>query len=59
MDKYKVNWRGGCRPSILRYDWSFQEGHILVEYFALKNKTKIKNMKLCMQNCSSWSISHS
>ena len=47
------------RPSNLLYIYPFQEGHILVEYFALKNQAKIKKMKLHLQNCSSWSISHS
>ena len=47
------------RPSNLLYIYPFQEGHILVEYFAIKNQTKINKMKLCLQNCSSWSISHS
>ena len=31
----------------------------MVEYFALKNQAQIKKMKLHLQNCSSWSISHS
>ena len=39
------------RPSILKYNWSFQEGHILVEYFSIKNQTKIKKMNLRLQNC--------
>ena len=29
---------------------------MLVESFALKTTTEIKQMRLCMQNCSSWSI---
>ena len=32
---------------------------MLIAYFALKTHAKIKQMKLRMQNCSSWSISHS
>ena len=47
------------RPSNLLYIYPFQEGHIFVEQFALKNQAKIKKMKLHLQNCSSWSISHS
>ena len=51
--------RRRSRPSTLLYIYPFQEGHILVEYFALKNQAKIKKMELRLQNCSSWSISHS
>ena len=47
------------RPSNLKYIYPFQEGHILVECFDLKTLANIKQVKLCMQNCSSWSISHS
>ena len=32
-------------PSILRYNWSFYEGYILVKDFVLQTKAKLKTMK--------------
>ena len=51
---------GVAKPPLhLPYKLPLLGGPCFGRIFCLKSLSKIKKMKMCMQNCSSWSISHS
>ena len=59
--KYKVNTIGGAAspPLHFKVQLVLLGGAYFGRIFCFKKQNKIKKMKLHLQNCSSWSISHS